>query len=43
MMVDPGEALDHRGDALQGPQLPDEPVRGHSFQEGLLNLGELAL
>jgi hypothetical protein len=43
MMVDSGEALDHRGGPVQGPQLPDEPVRGRAVQQGLLDLGELGI
>jgi hypothetical protein len=41
MMADPGEALDHRGDAVQRPQLAGEPVGRGAFQERLLNRGEL--
>jgi hypothetical protein len=41
MMADPGEVLDHRGDAVQRPQLAGEPVGRGAFQERLLNCGEL--
>jgi hypothetical protein len=42
MMVDPGQALNHRGDAVQGPQLPDEPMGGGAVQQGLLDLANCA-
>jgi hypothetical protein len=38
-MLDPGEALD-QPDALQGPQLTDEPVGRGAFQQGLFDVGE---
>jgi hypothetical protein len=43
MMLDPGQPLDHHRDPLQGPQLPDKPVRGGAFQQGLLDRGELGV
>jgi hypothetical protein len=36
----PGHPLDHHGDAVKGPQLPEEPVHGRPFQQGLPDLGE---
>ena len=42
-MLDPGEALDHRGDPVKGPSLPDEPVGLGALQEGLLHGGELLI
>jgi hypothetical protein len=42
-MLDPGETLDHRGDPVQRPQLPGEPIGGGAFQQGLFNLMELAV
>ena len=42
-MLHPGEALDHRGDPLQRPQLPDEPVGTGALQQGLLDGGELGI
>lgn len=42
-MLHPGEALDHDGDAVQGPQLPSEPVGGGAFQQGLLDGRELVV
>jgi hypothetical protein len=43
VVADPGQALDHGGDALQGPQLPGEPVGARTFQQGLLDPVELAV
>ena len=43
LVADPGEALDHQRDAVQGPQLPDEPIRGGAFQQGLFDGGELGI
>jgi hypothetical protein len=37
----PGQRLDHGGDAVQGPQLTNEPVGGGALQQGLFGLGEL--
>ena len=38
MMLDPGEALDHQPDALQGPQLTGEPIGGGAFQQACSTL-----
>jgi hypothetical protein len=43
MVAHPGHPLDHHGDAVKGPQLPEEPVHGRPFQQGLLDLGELGV
>jgi hypothetical protein len=37
MMLYPGQPLDDGGDAVQGPQPPDEPVGGGARQQGLLD------
>jgi hypothetical protein len=37
MVAHPGQSLDDGGDALQGPQLADEPVGGGTLQQGLLD------
>ena len=42
-MAHSGQPLDYQPDALQGPQLPDEPVGGGAFQQGLLDTGELGV
>jgi hypothetical protein len=41
MMTDPGQPLNDQRDAVQAPQLPDEPVGGGAFQQGLLDGDEL--
>jgi hypothetical protein len=43
MVAHPGEALDHDGDAFQGPQLPGEPVGAGALQQGLLDPGQLLI
>jgi hypothetical protein len=43
VVADPGEALDHSGDPVQGPQLPGEPISARTLQQGLLDLVELAV
>ncbi len=40
-MAHAGEALDDQCDAVNGPQLPDEPVGGCAVEQGLLDGGEL--
>jgi hypothetical protein len=42
-MLHPSETLDYYRDAVQGPQLPDEPIGGGAFQQGLLDGGELLI
>ena len=42
-MPHPGEALDHGGDAFQGPQPPSEPVGAGALQQGLFDLAELSV
>jgi hypothetical protein len=37
MVADPVSPLDHRGDAVQGPQLARKPVGDGALQQGLLN------
>jgi hypothetical protein len=43
VVTHPGQPLDHGGDAVQGPQLADEPVGRGTFQQGLLDLAELGV
>jgi hypothetical protein len=43
VVTHPGQPLDHDGDAVQGPQLTNEPVGGGTFQQGLLDLAELGI
>jgi hypothetical protein len=43
VVADPGQALDHGGDAVESPQLPDKAVSGGALQQGLLDLGELGV
>jgi hypothetical protein len=43
MVAHAGEALDHQRDAVQGPQLADEPVGTSALQQGLLDGGELGI
>jgi hypothetical protein len=43
MVADPGQALDHGGDPVQGPQLPGELMSAGALQQGLLDLTELAV
>jgi hypothetical protein len=43
MVTHPGQPLDHGGDAVQGPQLTDEPVGGGALQQGLLDPAELRI
>jgi hypothetical protein len=42
MVAHAGQPLDHQRDAVQGPQLPGEPVGGGAFQD-LFDLAELAV
>jgi hypothetical protein len=42
-MLDAGQPLNDQRDAVQGPQLPDEPIGGGAFQQGLLDGGELLI
>jgi hypothetical protein len=39
VVADPGQPLDHHRDAVQGPQLSDEPVGVGALQQGLLDTG----
>jgi hypothetical protein len=34
VVADAGQPLDHQCDPLQGPQLPDEPIRRRSLEQG---------
>jgi hypothetical protein len=43
MVTHPGQPLDHHGDAVQGPQLTNEPVGRRAFQEGVLDPTELGI
>jgi hypothetical protein len=43
MVTHPSEALDHQRHALQGPQLPGEPVGRGALQQGLLDGRELGV
>jgi hypothetical protein len=43
MMPHAGETLDHHGDAVQRPQLPDEPIGRRPFEQYLLDGGELGV
>jgi hypothetical protein len=43
VVTHPGQPLDHGGDAVQGPQLADEPVSRSPFQQGLPDLAELGV
>jgi hypothetical protein len=40
MVADPGQPLDHDGDPVQRPQLPDKAVGASALQQGLLDLAE---
>jgi hypothetical protein len=41
MMPHPGHPLDHGGDAVKGPQLPDKPLAASTPQQGLFDPAEL--
>jgi hypothetical protein len=42
-MLDAGQPFNDQRDAVQGPQLPDEPIGGGTFQQSLLDGGELLI
>jgi hypothetical protein len=43
MVTHPGQPLDHGGDAVQGPQLTDEPIGRGALEQDLFDLTELAV
>jgi hypothetical protein len=43
MVLDAGQPLDDQRDTVQGPQLPDEPIRRRSLEQGLFHGGELGI
>jgi hypothetical protein len=43
MVAHPGQPLDDDGDAVQGPQLTDEPIGASTLEQGLFDLAELGV